>query len=100
MHDYPPSRGVEPCFIPAPADAPSWAQDRAALWNAAEARETRAQRYREGKRSISGTTAFPPANERPVSVLSASAPEIAIEAAATCEPLLPARIDDCLGERA
>lgn len=66
----------------------------------AEARETRARLYREGKRSIIGTTAFPPANERPVSVLSASAPEIAIEAAATCEPLLPARIDDCLGERA
>jgi ATP-dependent exoDNAse (exonuclease V) alpha subunit len=41
MHDYTAKRGVEACFILAPADAPSWAQDRAALWNTAEARETR-----------------------------------------------------------
>ena len=41
MHDYTAKRGVEACFILAPDDAPSWAQDRAALWNAAEARETR-----------------------------------------------------------
>ena len=40
-HDYTAKRGVEACFILAPDDAPSWAQDRAALWNAAEARETR-----------------------------------------------------------
>lgn len=41
MHDYTAKRGVEACFILAPKDAPDWAQDRAALWNAAEARETR-----------------------------------------------------------
>jgi len=41
MHDYTAKRGVETCFILAPDDAPDWAQDRAALWNAAEARETR-----------------------------------------------------------
>ncbi|OYX17604.1 MAG: molybdopterin-guanine dinucleotide biosynthesis protein MobA [Rhodobacterales bacterium 32-66-9] len=41
MHDYTAKRGVEACFILAPATAPEWAQDRAALWNAAEARETR-----------------------------------------------------------
>ena len=41
MHDYTAKRGVEACFILAPVDAPDWAQDRAALWNAAEARETR-----------------------------------------------------------
>jgi hypothetical protein len=41
MHDYTAKRGVEAAFILAPPDAPSWAQDRAALWNAAEARETR-----------------------------------------------------------
>jgi hypothetical protein len=41
MHDYTAKRGVEACFILTPADAPDWAQDRAALWNAAEARETR-----------------------------------------------------------
>ena len=41
MHDYTAKRGVEACFILAPDDAPEWAHDRAALWNAAEARETR-----------------------------------------------------------
>jgi hypothetical protein len=41
MHDYTAKRGVEACFILTPATAPEWAQDRAALWNAAEARETR-----------------------------------------------------------
>ena len=41
MHDYTAKRGVEACFILAPDCAPDWAQDRAALWNAAEARETR-----------------------------------------------------------
>jgi hypothetical protein len=41
MHDYTAKRGVEACFILAPDDAPEWAQDRSALWNAAEARETR-----------------------------------------------------------
>lgn len=40
-HDYTAKRGVEACFILTPDDAPKWAQDRAALWNAAEARETR-----------------------------------------------------------
>jgi hypothetical protein len=41
MHDYTAKRGVEACFILAPEGAPEWAQDRAALWNSAEARETR-----------------------------------------------------------
>ena len=41
MHDYTAKRGVEVCFILAPEGAPDWVQDRAALWNAAEARETR-----------------------------------------------------------
>ena len=42
VHDYTRKAGVEDVFILAPDDAPDWAQDRAALWNAAEARETRA----------------------------------------------------------
>ncbi|SDL83441.1 MobQ family relaxase [Paracoccus chinensis] len=42
MHDYTRKAGVEDSFILAPDNAPDWAQDRAALWNAAEARETRA----------------------------------------------------------
>lgn len=41
LHDYTAKRGVVATFILAPEDAPEWAQDRSALWNAAEARETR-----------------------------------------------------------
>lgn len=41
VHDYTRKLGVEEAFILAPEDAPDWAQDRQALWNAAEARETR-----------------------------------------------------------
>ncbi|MGA0617685.1 MobQ family relaxase [Paracoccus sp. KR1-242] len=41
LHDYSAKRGIEACFILAPEGAPDWVQDRAALWNAAEARETR-----------------------------------------------------------
>ncbi|WP_135058872.1 MobQ family relaxase, partial [Paracoccus salipaludis] len=42
VHDYSRKLGVEEAFILAPDEAPDWAQDRQALWNAAEARETRA----------------------------------------------------------
>lgn len=41
VHDYSARHGVETCFILAPDAAPDWVQDRSALWNAAEARETR-----------------------------------------------------------
>ena len=41
VHDYTRKLGVEEAFILAPDEAPDWAQDRQALWNAAEARETR-----------------------------------------------------------
>ena len=41
VHDYRAKTGVEASFILAPEGAPAWAQDRQALWNAAEARETR-----------------------------------------------------------
>ena len=41
LHDYTSKQGIEETFIVAPENAPSWAQDRAALWNAAEDRETR-----------------------------------------------------------
>ena len=41
LHDYTAKQGIEETFIVAPDDAPSWAQDRAALWNAAEEKETR-----------------------------------------------------------
>ena len=41
VHDYRAKAGVEASFIVAREDAPAWAQDRQALWNAAEAREVR-----------------------------------------------------------
>lgn len=41
VHDYTAKQGVRESFILTPPDAPDWAQDRSALWNAAEARETR-----------------------------------------------------------
>ena len=41
IHDYTRKSGVEETFIVASRDAPDWAQDRATLWNAAEAAETR-----------------------------------------------------------
>lgn len=40
-HDYTRKQGIEDTFIVAPIDAPDWAQDRSALWNAAEAGESR-----------------------------------------------------------
>lgn len=41
LHDYTAKQGVEETFIVTPENAPAWAQDRAALWNAAEESETR-----------------------------------------------------------
>lgn len=41
IHDYTRKQGIEESFILTPEGAPLWAQDRSALWNAAEDRETR-----------------------------------------------------------
>ena len=41
IHDYRRRRGVETAVLLLPANAPDWADDRAALWNAAEQAETR-----------------------------------------------------------
>ena len=41
LHDYTAKQGIEETFIVAPDDAPVWVQDRAALWNAVEEKETR-----------------------------------------------------------
>ena len=41
VHDYRAKSGVEHSFTVAPDEAPAWAQDREALWNAAEAWENR-----------------------------------------------------------
>jgi hypothetical protein len=40
-HDYTRKAGVEASLLVLPAHAPAWAEDREALWNAAEARDTR-----------------------------------------------------------
>ena len=41
VHDYTRKQGIAESFILAPADAPHWSQDRAALWNSAEQAERR-----------------------------------------------------------
>ncbi len=41
VHDYRAKQGVEHSFIVVAEGTPEWAQDRQALWNAAEAREAR-----------------------------------------------------------
>ena len=41
VHDYSRKQGIEDAFILAPEEAPDWARDRSALWNAAEAAEVR-----------------------------------------------------------
>ncbi|WP_424930540.1 MobA/MobL family protein [Amaricoccus tamworthensis] len=41
VHDYTRKQGIEETFILAPEGAPDWVLDRSALWNAAEAAETR-----------------------------------------------------------
>jgi len=41
VHDYTRKQGVEHNALVVPADAPAWANNRAALWNAAEQAETR-----------------------------------------------------------
>ncbi|MES0864822.1 MobQ family relaxase [Ruegeria sp. SCPT10] len=41
LHDYTAKRGIAETFILTPENAPSWAQDRSSLWNAAEESETR-----------------------------------------------------------
>ena len=41
IHDYTRKRGVESADIVLPDNAPTWASERAALWNAAELAEKR-----------------------------------------------------------
>lgn len=66
----------------------------------AEAREARAALYRDKRRTIVGTTAFPLAQERPVATLTAARRAVAIDTVATCERLDPLRIDQLLGDGA
>lgn len=66
-----------------------------------EAQAARASLYTSGKRTIVGTTIFPPLTERPVAVIDAQAREHGAStthrAAITCERLDAQRIDETLG---
>ena len=62
-----------------------------------DARTKRAEEYRSGKRQIVGTTLYPQASERAVSVLAADRRPLAEDGAVFCERLEPVRIDQSLG---
>ncbi|RCS23309.1 methylmalonyl-CoA mutase [Phyllobacterium salinisoli] len=64
----------------------------------ADAREKRAAAYRNGKKSIVGTTIYPPKQDRPVTVLDAERKPLPSEGAVHCPPLVFERIDETLGE--
>jgi methylmalonyl-CoA mutase len=59
----------------------------------AEAREARPRAFREGGRTIVGTTLHPAKEERPVNVIDARRTTFSDEGAVTCEALAPQRID-------
>lgn len=61
-----------------------------------EAREVRAKAYREGERSIIGTTLYPLKSERPISTLDAERRPSTQEGVAFCEALGPLRIDEMI----
>lgn len=62
----------------------------------ADARAERISAFRDGKRSIVGTTLHPAREERPVSVLDGKRTVFADEGAVQCEALSPERIDALL----
>lgn len=63
-----------------------------------ESRNKRREEYVSGKRAIIGTTLYPPAEDRPVQTLEASAEPVPAEGVVSCEPLAAVRIDEGLGE--
>jgi methylmalonyl-CoA mutase len=63
----------------------------------AAARERRARSYREGERHLVGTTLHPLAAEKEVAMLAAAPRTVEEEAAVSCEPLKPVRIDEEIG---
>jgi len=65
-----------------------------------EDRDKRAAAYRDGKRSIVGTTIYPPKEDRPVRVLEAERKAPPSEGAVHCAPLVFKRIDESLSENA
>lgn len=61
------------------------------------ARDERAKSYVDGARQLVGTTLYPPAAERPVSVLEASIRPLPTDGTVFCQRLDPARIDQSIG---
>lgn len=63
------------------------------------ARDARTQAYREGTRTIIGTTLHPAAEERPVTTLKADRPVLPQEGTASCQPLFAARLDELIARQ-
>lgn len=66
LSDYRRKRGVEHTEIVAPADAPAWVHDRAALWNAAEASERRKNSVTAREYEIALPAELPPQDRQQV----------------------------------
>lgn len=66
----------------------------------ATAREKRSQQYRDGERTIVGTTAFPAPAEREVTTLAAERREGPTDGSVFCRPMPPVRIDQTLAGQA
>ncbi|MBU2738802.1 MobA/MobL family protein, partial [Acidithiobacillus concretivorus] len=64
VHDYTRRSGVESADLVLPEDAPEWAADRAALWNAAEQAETRKNATVAREFEIALPEELPPAERR------------------------------------
>ena len=62
-----------------------------------EARDRRAADLAAGGRAIVGTTLYPLAQERPVTVLPAQRVSVAAEGPAVCEPITAMRLDETVG---
>jgi methylmalonyl-CoA mutase len=62
----------------------------------ADARKTRAEAYRHGKRALVGTTLYPLKAERPVTTLPVEPRTIAEEGVAACEPLPAIRTEQSI----
>ena len=61
------------------------------------ARHKRAAAYRSGERRLVGTTLHPLTSERTFPTLEASRRKVEQDAAVSCEPLQPTRIDETVG---
>jgi methylmalonyl-CoA mutase len=65
-----------------------------------QAAAERARACQAGERTIIGTTLYPPKTETPVETLAAERRAVPAEGVESCEPILPARMDQSLGAAA